>query len=375
MRAEGAEKKVWIGRRPSSLGEFLLVVGKRGAIGGAIALVLSLALIVGGHGEENSLQFVWTFVSMGLVFGTVFFLTCGAPWYFLGPLVVAYPRSIRFAITGMTGAVGACLGYTLSNEICMRLPGVSYKPPPHTSTGDILFGEAVAGAVIALVIGAFKMLQAQVKQAEAKAHEKEMRETLLAEAAAKAQSAALQSQINPHFFFNTLNTLSALIPADPEAAQEVVGRLAEMFRYTLACSRADSVTLEQELEFTENYLRLEQARFRERLRVTMPHGDFKDISLPGLSLQPLVENAIKYGVAQRVEGGDVAVAVRRNGATCSIDVVSPGSGETDSRQFFREGHALENVRDRLKLFAGERAGVEIGNEDPARLRVSLVLPK
>jgi LytS/YehU family sensor histidine kinase len=209
-----------------------------------------------------------------------------------------------------------------------------------------------------------------VKLAEAKAHEREMREAQMAEAAAKAQAAALQSQINPHFFFNTLNTLSALMPAEAVCAQEIVGRLADMFRYTLACSRAEAVTLDQELEFTENYLRIEQARFRERLKVTLPRAEFGDIPLPGLSLQPLVENAIKYGVAPRVEGGAVEVAVRRNGVGCYVDVLSP----KDGKAVFRAGHALENVRDRLKLFGGEKSGVEFG-EDPAHVRVSLVLAK
>jgi LytS/YehU family sensor histidine kinase len=213
--------------------------------------------------------------------------------------------------------------------------------------------------------------------AEAKAHAQEMRQAQLAEAAAKAQAAALQSQINPHFFFNTLNTLAALIPTEADSAQEIVGRLADMFRYTLACSRVESVTLNQELEFTENYLRLEQARFRDRLRVTLPPQEFGDILLPGLSLQPLVENAIKYGVAQRVEGGSVEVAVHRNGSECRVDVLSASDGPVQQDRFFLAGHALENVRDRLRLFGGPQAGVEIGsvamgNAGP-QVRVSLVL--
>jgi LytS/YehU family sensor histidine kinase len=226
-----------------------------------------------------------------------------------------------------------------------------------------------------MVIGAFKKLSLDVQRAEARAHEKEMRERSLAEAAAKAQSAALQAQINPHFFFNTLNTLSALIPANAECAQEIIGRLADMFRYTLACSRAENVSLDQELAFTENYLKLEQARFSTRLRITMPEGGYPDVLLPGLSLQPLVENAIKYGVAPRLEGGAVEVAVRRNGVCCSVDVSSPIEEPFDRSRFFRDGHALSNVRDRLKLYAGENADVDVAEEAPDRVRVSLVLPQ
>jgi hypothetical protein len=366
---------VWNQPRPRTARDFLLVLAKRSAWGILIYSVISAIVWLTGHAPSYSGvgEYLWAAISIGSIFSLSFYFTCAFPWYFIGPSMHTYPSSVRYPITAVIGAVGACLGLTISLELCSRIPGVEVIPPPHLQS--LLGGEAAAGAVIAIVIGAFRKLQEDVRRGELMAHEKEMRESLLSEAAAKAQAAALQAQINPHFFFNTLNTLSSLIPADPEAAQEIVGRLANMFRYTLACARAESVTLAQELEFTENYLRLEQARFRERLRVSMPEGEFGDIRLPGLSLQPLVENAIKYGVSQRVEGGDVQVAVRRNGTSYSIDVSSPAVGIAESRSFFRSGHALENVRDRLKLFAGEGASVDIGREDPARVCVSLVLPK
>jgi LytS/YehU family sensor histidine kinase len=294
------------------------------------------------------------------------------PWMFLGPIIMDYPAAIKNTVTALVGGVGAAIAITISIVLTNLVPGVHNEWADHM--GSVILGEAAAGAVIALIIGAYRRLQIAVIRAEAKVHEREMREVQLAEAAAKAQSSALQSQINPHFFFNTLNTLSALIPAEATCAQEIVGRLADMFRYTLACSRAEAVTLDQELKFTENYLRLEQARFRERLRVTLPLAEFGDVLLPGLSLQPLVENAIKYGVAPRVEGGAVEVAVHRNGVGCRVDVLSPKDGKVDTDQFFRPGHALENVRDRLKLFAGARSGVDVSN-DSLRVCVSLVLAK
>jgi hypothetical protein len=364
-------------RRPTFV-EVLSVVWKvaaLGAIAGPVITFVSnfLGSDVRMFTDQNLGLVLGISMVCGVIFALCFYLCCGFPWIYLGPLIHNYPRSIKLPITALVGAVGAATAITTAVALTSRLPGVHNEWA--SDMRPVIWGEAITGAVIALVIGAFKRLQFAVIKAEAKAHEKEMRESQLAEAAAKAQSAALQSQINPHFFFNTLNTLSSLIPAEAVDAQEIVGRLADMFRYTLACSRAESVTLEQELEFTENYLRLEQARFRERLRLTLPKGDFADIRLPGLSLQPLVENAIKYGVAKRLAGGAVEVAVRRNGASCSIDVFSPVDGKIDSGRFFREGHALENVRDRLKLFAGENARVDISEEAADRVRVSLVVPK
>jgi hypothetical protein len=364
-------------RRPGFF-ELVVVLGRVALFGAGVGLLITFAGALFGRPPQLfpvsvGLATLGAACLSGVIFALCFYTACALPWIYLGPLIYHYPRSIKNPLTALIGAVGSALAITVAMELTNRLPGVHTTWPGHM--GTVIWCEAAAGAVIALVIGAFKRLQIAVTKAEAQVHEREMREAQLAEAAAKAQSAALQSQINPHFFFNTLNTLSALIPADASCAQELVGRLADMFRYTLACSRADGVTLDQELEFTENYLRLEQARFRERLRVKLPRGDFKDILLPGLSLQPLVENAIKYGVAKRVEGGCVEVKVRRNGASCSVDVLSPSDGVVEQSEFFRRGHALENVRDRLKLFAGERSGVDVGGEDATRVRVSLVLAK
>ncbi len=360
------------GHRPSA-GELLVAIGKLAVFGGIVGA--SGCLIATATGVNLALfpavsdtRDLAISTLCGMVFAVSFYLCCGLPWVYLGPMMVRFPPNFKKPITALVGAVGSSLGLTISLFGISRFPGIHNVWNGHM--GQTLLGEAVFGAVLALIIGAIRRLQFEVTQMVAKLHDQEMRESQLAEGAAKAQAAALQSQINPHFFFNTLNTLSALIAVENVEAQELVGRLADMFRYTLACSRAESVTLEQELAFTENYLRLEQARFRDRLRVTLPHGDFSDITIPGLSLQPLVENAIKYGVAKRVDGGTVEVAVRRSATGCAVDVFSPSR----ERPFFRTGHALENVRDRLKLFAGEKASVDIAQETLDRVRVSLVLP-
>lgn len=183
---------------------------------------------------------------------------------------------------------------------------------------------------------------------------RELRARQLSEAAAKAQAYALQAQINPHFFFNTLNTISALVPTDGPAAQRMIGRLAEMFRYTLASSHGDLVPLEREIEFVRNYLELEKERYRQRLEFTLPSAqEVKGIQVPGLTLQPLVENAIRYGIAKRMEGGQVSVEVRRRGETVIVSVLNQTDGAVTVEE--RPGHALANVRERLRLAFGEAA--------------------
>ena len=91
----------------------------------------------------------------------------------------------------------------------------------------------------------------------------------------------------------------------------MIGRLSDLFRYTLGCSHADAVTLCEEVQFVRDYLSIERARFRKRLRVELPEGQLPDVRIPGLVLQPLVENAIKHGIAPLIEGGSVRVEVQR----------------------------------------------------------------
>ena len=222
--------------------------------------------------------------------------------------------------------------------------------------------------------------------------EAENRELALAEAAALAKAHALQSQINPHFFFNTLTTVSALAELDGRAARELVGQLAQLFRYTLSCSRFEFVTMAQELEFVANYLLIEQARFRRRLHFQMPPaGAGTDLLLPGLTLQPLVENAIRHGIAKRREGGSIKVALDRlaasptrldGGGRESVWILSVANQiefsddppSLEPEQFFRPGHSLANTRDRLALAFHGRATLDFLREEGGWVKVVLTLP-
>ncbi len=361
----------WNEDRPPTLREYPNVLLRPALVGGLIGLVASVLINAVFHREafqEWPKLLLYSFYT-GAVFTLSFFACCALPWNYLRPLVKRYPASQKNMITAIVGALGAMLAFSIATGLTGLIPDLSLWGREHF--GKMLAGEAVIGAALALLIGTFKAMQRQIRNAEAALHEKETRERALSEAAARAQALALQAQINPHFFFNTLNTLSALIPINPAAAQEMIGRLADMFRYTLACSRDGQVTLTQELAFVENYLNLEKARFSDRLQITMPQGQFNDVHMPGLSLQPLVENAIKHGIAKRIEGGEVNVSVHRNGTQCSVEVVNPAEAPASAEEFFREGHALSIVRERLALHSGS---VQIATDEPGRIRVSLMVP-
>jgi LytS/YehU family sensor histidine kinase len=145
---------------------------------------------------------------------------------------------------------------------------------------------------------------------------------------ARAQLSALRAQLHPHFLFNALNTISALIPRDPSAADRMIERLGELLRQSLEAEGAAEVPLEEELRFLDGYLEIERARFRDRLAVTtrVDRGTMR-ARVPSLILQPLVENAIRHGVAPRAAPGSVEIRAEHEDGVLRLVVKDDGPGE------------------------------------------------
>lgn len=301
----------------------------------------------------------------GIVWAVCFFFFLSMGNWYLRSKLQGYPPAIIGTIHIVYSFVACSLSFVSASEIIAHLPG-----PGHASVPDspffwrVVLLDGIIGAVIALVITAFMKLTVQIERTQSQLRDKERVQSQLAEETARAQSLALQSQINPHFFFNTLNTISALIEIDPRAAQQTIGRLADMFRYTLGCTHSGPVPLEQEIQFVRDYLAIEQARFQRRLSVELPDEGLGGITVPGLVLQPLVENAVKYGVARRTDGGTVSIRVTRSGRSARISVRNTANGEDNLAEanLFRTGHALDNVRARLRLFTGKSHPLEFRSD-------------
>ena len=146
-------------------------------------------------------------------------------------------------------------------------------------------------------------------------------------AAREAQLAALRAQMDPHFLFNTLNSVAASVPPEQGATRDLVARLAGLVRYTLAAARRDRVLLREELDFVRDYLALEQERMGDRLRVEIDaDADALDVAVPPMLVQPLVENAVRHGLAPTLDGGTVRVEVRRVGDAVHVRVRDDGAG-------------------------------------------------
>jgi len=190
--------------------------------------------------------------------------------------------------------------------------------------------------------------------------------------AREAELRALRAQLNPHFLFNSLNSISALVGTDPEGARRMCERLGDFLRRTLALGARDAVTLGEELELVDRYLAIEQVRFGARLAFDRRIGPGAEhCVVPPLLLQPLVENAVKHGVADRVDGGTIVVDAKRDGGLLRIVVENPLDEEAPSRR--GSGLGLENVRRRLDAYGAREARLD-AVRDGEMFRVSLTLP-
>ena len=186
----------------------------------------------------------------------------------------------------------------------------------------------------------------------------------------------LKDQMNPHFLFNTLNTVASLIPADPVKAEQVVVKLSSLFQGVLSATRRANHPLDKELEFCRHYLDIEQARFGPRLTAEFQLLNGLDptrVQVPVLLLQPLVENAVKHGLSSRASGGRIWIRARAKGSLLELEVEDDGVGFGHS-PYSGTGTALENCRKRLELGFGKDGKLEIQNRPEGGSRVILTMP-
>lgn len=190
----------------------------------------------------------------------------------------------------------------------------------------------------------------------------------------EAELRALKAQVNPHFIFNSLNSVRALVDEDPARAREAVTQLANLLRYSLQSGQLETVPFEEELRTVNDYLALEQVRHEERLRLRLDIApEALRQPVPPMLLQTLVENAVKYGISSRPEGGEITIAARCADGRLELRVTNPGelSRAARSPSAASTGLGLRNASDRLRLLFGETATCVL-REEPAGTVVAVV---
>ncbi len=270
--------------------------------------------------------------------------------------------------------VGGAAAFAASFGLAHLLFGIRMAPD-RVLTPAGLVGAGLITAFVGNLIHTHEGLRDRVRQGEAALTRQALERERLEKLRAEAELAALQARINPHFLFNTLNSLAALIPVDPAAAEAMTQRLAECFRYVLRASHGP-VALEDEIAFVEDYLALEKLRFGDRLTVRLEVDPAaRAVRVPGLIVQPLVENALKHGLAPLERGGSVRVSVVREDGRLLLRVEDDGRGLAGSAGLANgEGTGLANVRERLRSAFGARATLELSSAPAGGAVALLAIP-
>jgi sensor histidine kinase YesM len=200
-------------------------------------------------------------------------------------------------------------------------------------------------------------------------------ETLIWENAVKEfELRTLKSQLNPHFMFNAMNSIRALIKEDPQSAQTALTKLSNILRYTLKIERNETVPLDEEIETVSDYLALEMIRFEERLRYKIEiDPSTGNIEIPPMMVQTLVENGIKHGISKMTYGGEISIKSFRQNGNLHIRISNSGVFDPEAIKH-SSGFGIQNTKHRLSLLYGEKGSFTINNENNNTVTAEVVIP-
>jgi len=238
------------------------------------------------------------------------------------------------------------------------------------------FEKFVGGVLSSLLLYAAILTVDYLVESKARLAYQQTETARLNEQLSKAQLDALRNQIEPHFLFNTLNAVSGLVRAgQDEAAVNMIAGLSDFLRRTLEGSTLLQVPLEEEMEFTNTYLKIQKVRFEKRLQISMDvPKELYRAQVPTLILQPMVENAIKHGIAKRAQGGAIHIAACRAGETLTLTVFNEGPGLSSDSDSTRSGIGLMNVRTRLRALYGDASKFSMRNGETDGVEACVSLP-
>src|SRR3954447_4044235 len=291
---------------------------------------------------------------------SAWYVAAGSPINRTGPLRIATTVSIAaFISSAMWLLIGrGWLGIVASVVPIGNIGGAFRAAAP------TIFGFGFLLYLLAMAISYFGIAFEASREAERRALETEV-------LAREAELRALRAQIDPHFLFNSLQSISALTTADPAAARRMCLLLADFLRETLALGARERIPLSSELAIATRFLAIEQVRFGDRLRVELAANAADQCLVPPLVLQPLVENAVTHGIAHVLEGGVVRIAAARGGATLRISIDNPCDRDRPAGR--GSGVGLTNVRARLRTLYGRDATLST-EEKEGRFIASVEVP-
>ena len=305
------------------------------------------------------------------------------PWALVTPIVIHLGRKYPFAWKPLRwwlihlGAVVAIAlvasAWATALEVLLQPWKPDFQTHPFFVTWPLKFS---GGLVPALILYSIILAITYVLDSRAKAAAQQTDTARLNEQLSYAQLNALQRQIEPHFIFNTLNSIAGLVRENKnDAAVRMIVALSDFLRRVAGSTNEARVRLAQEVEFLEKYLQIQEARFAGRLALDLQvPTELREARIPSLILQPLAENAIKHGIARRVQGGEVRVAASRSDGMLHLTVYNDGPLLDRDGHAVKDGIGLSNLRTRLKLLYGSNFELRLENYGITGVQVSLALP-
>jgi sensor histidine kinase YesM len=327
----------------------------------AFGLLLGAVLYVGG---KTSAQWSFSFaVPLAVYLGlqSLFF------WYLVQAMPPGETPMARLAMTWFGAGLASLVVWLAVAYAWARFlldEGAHYPDEAIGAVPLLVFAGAIGISLAVLghyLAGAFQ----RSRDAERRALELQV-------LAREAELKSLRAQLDPHFLFNSLNSVAALIGQDAKAARQMCFLMAQFFRKSLSLVREQAIPLSEEISLVETFLAIERVRFGERLRTRFDIAEeVRDIAVPPLVLQPLVENAVHHGVAHLLEGGEVTVQARKREGFLELIIENPCDPERPASR--GTGVGLANVRSRIETLCGHRASVDVDAKEHL-FRVSILLP-
>jgi len=334
----------------------------------AIAIVVTILILVIEHARLSQIgpKFLGSFIYAILIgFPTAFTLNWIGFRY-----TERFPRLIFVMFTAVAIITASC--GSLLGALVLQLTGINphywYWREVQSSLPICL----VLTLVVALSITSYETLRHRLQDATLELRTRQMEQERANKLLVEARLSSLESRIHPHFLFNTLNSIASLIPSDPKRAEDTVGKLASLLRFSISANQSSLVPLSQELRIVRDYLEIESTRFGQRLHyeISVPAA-LSDIKVPPLALQTLVENSVKHVAAQRTQPAFIKIEGVLHDGHCELTVTDDGPGF--SLADMSPDHGLGNLIGRLELLFGEAAQLNVSRMGEKTV-VAIVIP-
>jgi len=323
-----------------------------GLNGGAGLLIAVAIWAVQSHENIHSLP---THLGDSLIHSAIYGMTFGMVMPYLAERWAAFrfPWSWVLVILSLAGLAAVT---TLAVQACLLATGLLMRPrlwPEYAYKSMTVF---LIALVIAMCIWGYEKLHGEIRDAKLNLRTQQLEKERALALLTEARLHSLESRLQPHFLFNTLNSISALIPEQPNLADEMIQRLAALLRISLDARERSSIPLKEEIRMVLDYCEIEKIRFGRRLSmsVSIP-ATLELVTIPPMILQPLVENSIKYAILPRAEGGRVEISARQADDKLIIAVFDSGPGF--SLKEVPPGHSIDNLRSRLATLFHDSASV------------------